>query len=318
MSHDITIREDGTAEVFTGSNTPAWHGLGVTVQGLLTSREAIQAAHLDWRVDLREVFVDGKPLEDYKATVRADNNFPLAVVGKKYSVIQNQDSFEFFDEVVGGGKAIYDTAGSLGGGKRVWIMAKLNGTMFVAGRPDDAIEKMVLLYTTHDGSGALTMQIVATRVVCANTLSIALKGATNKIAIRHTKNYQAKVNEAARALSLCEAYYSDLQGLIDLLESKPMNQGEMVKFTETLIPSREDKIPTRTLNVRAKLVDLFDHGKGNRGRTRFDALNSVTEFVDHHRTTRDTGDGKAENRFESAIFGSGAQLKHRAVDLLVA
>lgn len=315
--HNLTIT-NGVAEMFSGSNITPWHKLGRVVAGLLTAKQAIEAAGLQWEVEKKPVIVEGKTVEEYKAIVRKDTLNTLSIVGNRYFPIQNSEAFEFFDEVIGEGQAVYDTAGSLAGGKRVWIMAKLKGSLFLDNRPDDKIDKNVLLCTSHDGSSGLWLQIVSTRVVCQNTLSVALSGATNQIKIRHTKNYEQKKSVAMETLGLCNAYFDNLQAVINELDKQAMSKGEMVSFAEKLIPdAKEDKTTTRANNIRAEIVDLFSHGRGNLGKTRFDALNAVTEYVDHSRATKSKTEGmEDENRFSSSMFGSGAKLKAQAYSLL--
>lgn len=320
--HALTIRKDGQAEMFSGSGMTPWHKLGTVVEGLLTAREAIQTAHLDWNVAPFPLFtsVNGQMVacEDNRAIVREDNGKVLAVVGNRYQVLQNLDCFDLFDNVVGSGQAVYDTAGSLFGGKKVWIMAKLKGNLFIESRPDDVSFKYVLLYTSHDGTSSLTMQIVSVRAVCWNTVSLALSSATNKIAIRHTKNATGKQEEAKRALKLCSAYFDNLQGVMNELDKQAMTGNEMIAFTEKLIPDTKEEVSTRTQNIRNEIATLFSRGKGNLGKTRWDALNAVTEYVDHSRATRGNNNDSNESRFASSQFGSGANLKDKAFSLLLA
>lgn len=317
MSHALTINEKGEAEMFSGQNITPWHKLGQKVPGLLTAKEALKAARLNWKVIQKPIFVDGEVIPDYKANVRSDNGLTLAVVGNRYEVIDNDEGMDFMDFIVGSGQAVYDTAGSLHGGKKVWIMAKLKGSLFLNNRMGDTMDRNVLLATSHDGSTGLTMQIVSTRVVCQNTLSVALDGATNQIKIRHTKSYDSKREAAIKALGLCNAYFDNLQAVMNELDKQAMNQAQMIDFAKVLLPDSKSENQTRSENIRQEIVTLFTRGKGNLGKSRFDALNAVTEFADHTRATRVKADGNAdENRFASAMFGSGATLKAKAFSLL--
>lgn len=319
MSHKLTINSQGEAEMFSGSGLTPWHKLGTVCNGLLTAREAIEVARMGWTVEKRPIFVNGLEVPDYRAISRADNNLVLSIMGKDYETIQNSECFDFFDNVVGDGQAIYDTAGSLFGGRKVWIMAKLKGLLFIDTRPDDVSHKFVLLVSSHDGSSSLQMMIVSVRVVCNNTLTMALNGQTNVIKIRHTKNYEGKKNAAVAALRLSRAYFDNLQEVMNVLASQEMNQAGMVSFTEKLIPTTKDEASTQTVNARNDIVTLFSRGMGNIGVSRWDALNAVTEYVDHNRGTRTKENGNAdENKFASNFFGSGARLKERALGLLVA
>jgi phage/plasmid-like protein (TIGR03299 family) len=321
MAHNLTINEQGEAEMFSGQSITPWHKLGTIVSGLLTAKEAILAAKLNWNVSLQPVNVGSQIATDYKAIVRDDNQKVLSILGNRYFPIQNNEAFEFFDEIIGAGQAVYDTAGSLNGGKRVWIMAKLKGSLFIHTRPDDKIDKNVLLVTSHDGSSSLMMQIVSTRVVCQNTLSVALSDATNQIKIRHTRNYEGKKADAMKALNLCNGYFDNLQGVLNMLDAQSFSAKDVESFTERLVESKKDdeQDSTRTKNIRAEIADLFSSGIGNLGRTKWDMLNAVTEYCDKHRTTHGQDEAsKEESRFSSSMFGSGATLKAKAFQLLTA
>jgi phage/plasmid-like protein (TIGR03299 family) len=304
--------------MFSGRGITPWHGLGTVVDGLLTASQALEAAHLDWRVVTAQITaqVGGRsvPVEGHKAIVRSDINSPLSVMSDKYHPIQNSEAFEFFDAVVGDGQAVYDTAGALHGGRRVWIMARLPKALFIEG---EELERNILLVTSHDGSSTLKMMHVTTRVVCQNTLTIALRGATHSVSILHRANYKDRVAEAQRALKVSYGYFDQLSVLISQLAKAPFAKSEMRGFTEKLLPIAEGDRAPRTEKAREEINTLFRRGIGNHGKTKWDALNAVTEFVDHHRTYGKTQHGtQAETRFASTLLGSGAEIKQRAVTLL--
>lgn len=318
MAHQLSI-VDGRAETFSGRNITPWHRLGTVVDGLLTSSQALEAAHLNWNVVgnpvLAEVNGTAVSVPGYQAITRDDNGSVLSIMKDSYHPIQNAEAFEFFDAVVGEGQAIYDTAGALHGGRRVWIMARVPQTVFVDG--GDELERNILLYTSHDGSSTLKMQQVMTRVVCQNTLSVALKEATNTVSILHRGNYKQRVQEAQRALKVVHGYFDDLTALIEQFAAKPMSAVDMRDFTEKLLPIEEGQKSPRTEKARNEIRALFSEGTGNNGRSRWDALNAVTEWVDHKRTYGRTQLGESdETRFASTLFGSGADMKSNAVALL--
>jgi phage/plasmid-like protein (TIGR03299 family) len=243
-----------------------------------------------------------------------DNGVPLSIMRDTYHPIQNGEAFEFFDAVVGDGQAVYDTAGALHGGRRVWIMARLPRPLFIEG---DQLERNILLVTSHDGSSTLKMMHVTTRVVCQNTLSIALSNAQHSISILHRGNYKERVAQAQRALKISYGYFDQLGLLIADLAKTPFTRDEMQGFTERLLPIEDGQKSPRTEKSRGEIAGLFRSGTGNSGRTKWDALNAVTEFVDHRRTYGKTQQGGSqETRFASTLFGSGAEIKSRAVDLL--
>jgi len=320
MSHELTTREDGSVEMFSGRNITPWHKLGQIVAGMLTAQEAIKAAKLDWKVELRPVHVDGNLVDESFGVKRLDNNKVLGIVGARYEPIQNEDSFSFFDEVIEQGQAYYDTAGSLFEGRKVFISAQLPGKLFLKNNPQDTMEKFVLLSTSHNGTSGLCLQIVTVRVVCKNTLSMALNGATNQIKIRHTKSYKDKVNEAQKTLELVNGYYDDLQAVIDSLSTSKMTTQEAITMTERLFPAKDvNDIPTRTVNTRAEVLKLFKSGVGNVGETKWDYVNAISEFTTHNRGTRIAdGGNEDESKMASLLFGSGAALNQKAFNLLTA
>jgi len=331
MAHDLTIREDGSVEFFSAV-TKGWHELGQTTLAKVTSSEAIKVAKLDWEVEQVPCLhqgVDGELLQvpDNYIVRRKDTLAPLSVMSAKYTPIQNQEVFDFADSIIGEGQAVWDTAGSLAGGRKIFMQVELEGKLFLNSNPDDTTVKRVLFVSSHDGSKALQGMITPVRVVCQNTLNAALGNRTNTFKVFHRKNYQSKKEEAAKVLQLAHAYYEDLQVVMNQLAEKEVSATFMEAFVNSLMPASKDEVPTRTENRRAQIVSLFSTGRGNNGKTAWDAYNAVTEFVDHHsvgrlsttRTLRSEASDniEAETRFERAILGSGAVLKQRALDLLL-
>jgi phage/plasmid-like protein (TIGR03299 family) len=298
-----------------------WHGLGVPVVTEQTSENAIVLAGLDWTVSTQPVVskVGGSDvaIPDYRAVVRDTDKSVLGVVGTRYRPIQNKDAFSFFDEVVGGKQAIYHTAGSLDGGRRIWLLAKLPGEIIIPGKKDENIEKFLLLTNSHDGTSAARMFFTPTRVVCQNTLTMALRGfnANEGISIRHTANATSRIEEAKRALGLAVEYYDGFEKKVHNLIDAKFSQKQMEKLTEVLFPAANDDVPTRTQNTRATVLDLFDFGMGHkdiRG-TAWAAYNAVAEFTDHHRSTRTDGSTtEQESRMSAIWFGTGRTLKAKA------
>lgn len=323
MAHQISVH-NAVAEVVSGRGMTPWHKLGTVVQGLMTSAEALKAAHLDWEVVSLPVFVNGQQLpfpteensDGYQAICRGDaadsESGCLGIVKGRYEPIQNAEAFNFFDHLIGQGKAVYDTAGALRGGRQVWLLAKVDGEIGICG---DAHRQYALMLTSHDGSYAMQVTWVLERVVCANTLSIALCGAQNTCKVRHTASWKDKEAEAARVLGLGEHYFKTVQESLAKLHSQLLTPEQMAQFTELLLPAKVEDgkpVPTRTANIRAEIDRLFDRGDGNKGQSRWDALQAVTDYADHFSTLR----GENSTRLESATFGAAAQLKQRAFDLL--
>lgn len=330
MAHELTLREDGTTEFFSAV-TRGWHELGQLTDRQLTAAEAIKAAQLDWEVEQVPVYhqIDGEleALDDQYLVRRKDNNRPLSVMSNKYQLIQNAETFAFADEIIGSGQAVWDTAGSIRGGRVVFMQVELPGHLFLKSNPDDKTVKKVLFFNSHDGSKALTGMITPVRVVCQNTLNAALADHSNQFKVYHRKNFQSKKSEAAKILELASAYYDDLQTVMDSLADQQVTKTYVDGFVNTLFPSSKEEVATRTENRRQQIVDLFSNGRGNNGENKWDLYNAVTEYVDHHSVGRLTGtrqsrsdefvNVESEARFERALLGSGAGLKQRALDLLL-
>lgn len=304
-----------------------WHRLGKVVKDNLTAGEAIIEGGLNWTNSLHPLFIRGqneidgipvigKEAVERKAVVRNTDGSILGVVGNGYHIIQNVDCFNFMDDVIGSGQAVYETAGSLNGGKTIFMTVKLPNDAKIG---PDHIEKYLLLSTSHDGSSSLQVLWTPIRVVCVNTLNAALRSRTEQaIKIKHTKNYKKKVEQAREVLKLTDHYYSIMETEWNRLLDTQMNNNEMIEFADTLIPSQGDP-STKTKNNRKKLVELFHEGRGQKdvANTRWAAFNAVTEYVDYFRTVRKHGDTTDdEARMGSSIYGSGADLKQRAFDLL--
>src|SRR5262245_43101901 len=171
-----------------------------------------------------------------KAVVRYDCQTVLGVVSDKYCPVQNKQAFGFLDAVVADGGLRYHTAGALGQGEKIFLLAKLPGHIRVKAT-DDLVDKYLLLSNAHDGSAALRVLFTPVRVVCQNTLSIALRRGHNQgVRIRHNGNLTAKIQEAQRVLGLATRFYDDAQAKIDRLASITPTQAQLEKYFKTLYP----------------------------------------------------------------------------------
>ena len=327
MPAEIT-NTNGTDEMVYTGKTP-WHGLGTRLDGPATAAEALEAAALDWTVDMVPIYLEGRvEIPGKKAAVRTDTGLVMNVASDRYTPLQNVEAFQFFDAVVGAGEAVYHTAGSLQGGRKVWALAKLPGDVTVGGQ--DVLEKYVLLANSHDGSMAVTMQITAVRVVCSNTLSVAL-GNGKKFRALHTPGVINKAIEAREFLGLTEAYFANLMAGVTRLAETKMAEPQLDDLVFTIFGLDETKAITEqhvlTRHAAETVKELFHTGIGNdvqgvKG-TAWAALNAVTEYVDHVRvqggrldTARSTAGDLGSKRLESAWFGNGAKIKQLAWDTL--
>ena len=207
----------------------------------------------------------------------------------------------------------YHTAGSLRGGKKVWMLGKIGSTDIV---PGDRVDQFILGHNAHDGSGSFRIMFTTVRVVCANTAAIALRqGRGTGISIRHTRNMRNRVADAQKALGLAVKTHEENERFLKLLASINLTKARVDSIINDLIPVPEEGNQTKSLNQQATLLNLFENGVGQDipgvSGTAWAFHNAVTEYTSHHRTSR------GGHRFESAILGSGSKLVEKANRLLV-
>jgi phage/plasmid-like protein (TIGR03299 family) len=325
---------------FFGGNEAAWHGLGrVIPEDVLTSEDAIRYAELDWEV--LEVPVEavipgiltGVPtrvaVPDFKATVRGSDNSPLGVVGVGYTPIQNTEAFAFGDDLVDSGAAKWHTAGSLREGRQVWMLMKRPEDIIIGGMEDERIARFLALVNYHDGRGAFTVFDTSVRIVCNNTLSIALRGAQRQWKARHTVGIKGRVAEARRTLELTFRYDKALEAFGNELINRPMSEREYHRFIEELLPYSPDvedalrvgkdggRSQTITDNARDSVKTIYFHedNLNNVRGTQWAAFQSVAQFDDHERTIALRGGvSETERRFLRQVEPS--KIKQRAVAIL--
>lgn len=213
MAHNLEITDKGVS--FFAVKEPAWHNLGKVFTERLTSDEAIKASNMNFEVGLLPVYgkypegTEGIPygkVPDVFATYRKDNKTIFGAVGNRYEVVQNDEAFEFMDSIILAKAAMYETAGVLGNGHTIFISAKLPEIMTIG---QDAIEKYLLLTMTHDGTSSIQVMFTPVRVVCNNTLTLALEGAQNIYRMVHTKNVRERMEHVANTIR-AEQVYSDI------------------------------------------------------------------------------------------------------------
>jgi phage/plasmid-like protein (TIGR03299 family) len=325
MAHDLNF-VDGKASMFYAGEKP-WHGLGTELAEPATAAEAIAAAGLDFDVALEPIVsTGGLAVPMGRAVVRSDTNQLLGLVGSSWRPIQNRDCFAFLDGVVADEGLRYHTAGALGKGERVWMLAKLPGHIRVNGT-DDVTEKFLLLSNAHDGRSSLRCYFTAVRVVCANTLTQAERGGQGQgVTIRHTGNLQNKVREAQRVLGLANHFYEEFGEKIQKLAEYHPTPAQVKAYFQAIYPAPEDAEKSKRATETAKetwnaLEDLFENGRGQDipgvRHTAWSAFNSVTEFVDHVKPQRNSKlslEQAAENRLSSIWFGEGAKVKAHAFE----
>jgi len=315
MAHEIDVTT-GEAAVFT-VGVPPWHNLGTVVKEAQTSAHAIELAGLDWHVarwNLQAVNEAGEiqAVEKRFANVRLDTGAVLGVVSDSYSLFQNVEAFDFFDALVGEKLAMYETAGSLFGGRRIWVLARVPREFQVV--DNDSIESYVLLTNSHDGSWALRMIPTTVRVVCANTLNLALgRTKSEGVTIRHRGNLMDRVTEAREALGLINRRLDEFNREVELLVSKKLTQEHVRQYFESLIPEgASDRVVERSVSAWTENFSNSRQTINGIEDSAWAAFNAVSEWSDHSRGFRGEGVVKEERRMDSNIFGTSNRLKQKA------
>ncbi len=289
--------------MFYVRETP-WHGLGTRVQETPSSSEALIKAGLDWNVVQEPIYTETEELiEGYKANVRDSDRKVLGVVTDRYKVIQNQEAFAFTDELLGEGVR-YETAGSLQGGKKVWLLAHMPHEYIISG---ERISPYLLFSNTHDGSGAIKVALTPIRVVCQNTLNLALSQASRSWSMIHTGNIQNKLQEAKDTLFMAEKYMDNLGKEFETLRMQSMTDKQVMEFIETLLPIEDNATSQQKRNMKRlqedmkmRYVDAPDLQDVGRNAYRF--INAVSDFATHAEPLRKTANYK-ENLFSRTVEG---------------
>lgn len=289
--------------MFYVRETP-WHGLGTRVQEAPSSSEALIKAGLDWNVVQEPIYTETEELiEGYKANVRDSDRKVLGVVTDRYKVIQNQEAFAFTDELLGEGVR-YETAGSLQGGKKVWLLAHMPHEYIISG---ERISPYLLFSNTHDGSGAIKVALTPIRVVCQNTLNLALSQASRSWSMIHTGNIQNKLQEAKDTLFMAEKYMDNLGKEFETLRMQSMTDKQVMEFIETLLPIEDNATSQQKRNMKRLQEDMkmryFDAPDlQDIGRNAYRFINAVSDFATHAEPLRKTANYK-ENLFSRTVEG---------------
>ena len=282
-----------------------WHGLGTCVVQAPSSREALELAGLDWTVLQEPIYTNTNELiEGYKANVRDSDRRVLGVVTDRYKVIQNDEAFAFTDELLGQGVR-YETAGSLMGGKKVWMLARMPHEYIIFG---ERISPYLLFCNTHDGSGAIKVAPTPVRVVCSNTLNLALATAKRSWSMIHTGDIRGKMQEAQNTLFMADAYMEALGGEFERLRKKEMSDKQVMEFISQLLPAEENSTPQQKKNIerlrnnlKMRYFDAPDLQDVGRNAYRF--INAVSDFATHAEPLRRTANYR-ENLFARTIDGN--------------
>lgn len=316
---------EATDWMVSGMGIVPWHSLGTQVEGALTAEEALRDARMGWGVKTIPLeYPAGVHSNEFFLNVREDTDTVLGVVGRSYRALQNKDAFTFFDKVVQDPRGPhYHTAGSLHGGKKIWLLAKLPDCIEVL--DNDVIDQFLLLTHSHDGNSAIRMIWTPVRVVCQNTLAAALntiKG--GQVRLTHSGDIMGKVTEAQDVLGICRTYMESFTEQANLLLNYyPSDEqaDDLLKDIFSVPEDRREKDTGVTARAIAEVRRLSFEGRGNDraevAGNGWGLYNGLTEFVDYAKPFRATENEKDSVRLDSVWFGAGAKLKARGLEVLV-
>lgn len=259
----------------------SWHGLGTEVQEAPDSGEALRLAGLDWNVVQEPIYTGRKELvEGYEANIRDLDRKALGVVTDRYRVIQNKEAFAFTDSLLGEGVR-YETAGSLLGGRKVWLLARMPHEYIISG---ERISPYLLFSNTHDGSGAVRVALTPIRVVCSNTLNLALAQAKRSWSMIHTGDIKNRMKEAEDTLFLAGSYMDSLGKEFEALRRRKLSDKEVLKYIEILLPMEDGSTPQQVKNLKRLREDLklryFDAPDlQDVGKNAYRFVNAVSDFA---------------------------------------
>ena len=315
MAHELEIDEATGEATFASLRQPAWHNLGTVFEEEVNTQQMLKLAHLDeWNVRLEDVAIPENFESDksYSFVTRTNpvdktKNDVLGVVGERYVPLQNEDLFSFGDNLLDGGGR-WETAGSIKGGRQVFGSIALNNSITLD--PNgiaDKIDNYLLINTSHDGSVAIQASITPVRVVCANTLNLALtafkgkKASKQSFKIRHTQTADGRIAQARQALGLANQYIDEFSVIANEMISKEITKAQFDKIVELAYPApeKDSKGSFKKHDSKVDLLNAIYVGDYNNtiSGTAWGAYNALTERLDWYRNSRG---GSNESIYASA------------------
>jgi phage/plasmid-like protein (TIGR03299 family) len=340
MAHELEIREDGTGAAAYAYKS-AWHGLGEVVDGLMTAADCLQRVpELASMISPEPVYTKNPdtglfiPINGYVANVRQKDHKALAVVGERYKILQNIEALSFLDDLVDSGEAKYEAVISLKDGAKVALLARLPREVKIG---DEELSTFIVLSNSHDGSSAITLAATPVRVVCQNTLSMALGSAKRTFKVRHTTSLSGRLSEARTALGVVFNYMAEFETMADEMIHTSFSDDEFSKFLTSLLPVPEDAGRGQTIAnntqevIRSIAYNSLRVEEDNRlvkvnlpdmepiKNTKWWALNSVSTYNQHFATSKKTKRTSAEeNRFRRVMGDGNTSITDKAFGLLTA
>jgi phage/plasmid-like protein (TIGR03299 family) len=329
MAHNLNLNKKTQKYAFAAVKEKAWHGLGQILDNPMTSEEAINEAQLNFNVIKEKVKFDfGKKLKTFDTkfvTLREDTGDPFGIVGADYHIVQNADAFTFFDSIVGKNEAIYETAGALYDGRKIFITAKMPDYIQLPG--DDLIEKYLFLMTTHDGSGSIIAAFTPIRIVCNNTLNAAIRGIKGVpgpvIKIRHTANAKERLEEAGRIMGISNKLTTEMQDIFEKMSKKKIVEKKLVDMIVVSLSSDEvlnkwhkqpEEVSTNLKNQVEAILEYYEAHDSQKTKaakgTVFGAYNAITGYFQNVKNFKN-GTEKLTNILDGTVY----RKQQKAFDL---
>ena len=287
------------------TRTAPWHGLGTRVEDAPGSKEALEAAGLNWQVIQKEICTqDGRIIPGFRANIRDQDQRVLGVVTNRYKVVQNEEAFAFTDQLLGEG-VTYETAGSLQDGRRTWILARLPQRYIISG---DEITPYLVFMNSHDGTGAIKAAMTPVRVVCQNTLNLALATAKRSWSTNHTGDIRGKLKDAEQTLLYAGHYMKELGKAIDQLNQIRLSDQRVYEYIDELFPIMEEATEMQKKNIvrlreEVKLRYFEAPDLRNTGKNAYRFINAVSDFATHAKPLKERTNYR-ENLFGRTVEGN--------------
>lgn len=330
MAHELEMKNGAASMFYLKSGGVPWHSLGIQLDNPPTAAEAISAAGLDWNVTVYPmetwIEVDGQEIcmpAQNRMVIRDSDHKRLSEVGPRWVPLQNKDAFEWFDPFIKSGECSFETAGSLFGGERIWVLAKLNrDPMRIVG--DDVVNKYLMLSNNHSDKRSARISLSPVRVVCANTMAATFSNkATKFLGVKHTSKIKDNLNAVRDIVNTANAEFEATAEQYRALTKLQVDQDLLKKYIKLVFKNEDEDETTETGKrqvkeddqrlIENKIIPLFEGGKGAQlpgvKGTLWAAYNSINEFLNWHagRTT--------DARLDSLWFGQNASVNKRALDV---
>ena len=318
MAHEVETM------AFVGSRGLPWHGLGTSVEELLTAKEMKTAAGLDWVVEGKPMTVQGTNIvvPNKVANVRNTDNAVLGVVGSRYKVIQNDEMFSFADFLLDAG-AQFETAGSLRGGEVVFAAMEIPSEHIEIKGDNGQTRSYLVLANGHNGLFPFRALVTPVRVVCMNTLNAALGSAKTSFTIRHTAKIEGKIAEAKRALGITHKVMDEFRVGAENLILKKMTEKDAIRVITSVFPLSEDeKREKKVFSDRAaQTIAIWKNAENLEGvrETAWGVWNAIGEYLDHGVSYRGGQRSTAADAKASSVVldtGFAARTKRQALALV--